>query len=79
MEGRRSAAESAREDAEGSQGLSLEERGRRVESACRAAWEILTSRRDFPRVLGILDPRTPESEALWRSLVRKYRSRLRGA
>lgn len=52
-------------------GLSLEERGKLVESVCRDAMAILRGRPDFEQAQ---DQRSAESMATWLRLVKQYRS-----
>lgn len=56
-----------------SAGLSLEESGRMLSALCRSAAKILAARPDRDEVLGYQAPRSPESEALWRSLMSQAR------
>lgn len=57
-------------------GMSLEERGRMVSMLCRSAMKILQWRPDRgAAALAYQPPLPPESEALWRSLVRGARER----
>ncbi len=54
-------------------GLSLEQRGKIVESVCRDAMAILRARPDFEQALQQRDVRSPESEATWLRAVKKFR------
>ncbi len=54
-------------------GLTLEQRGKIVESVCRDAMAILRARPDFEEALQRRDPRSPESEATWLEAVKKFR------
>jgi hypothetical protein len=53
--------------------LSLEERGKILESVCRDAMAILSARPDFERALAYQDPRSAESLDTWLRLVKRYR------
>jgi hypothetical protein len=53
--------------------LSLEERGKILESVCRDAMAILSARPDFERALAHQDPRSAESLDTWLRLVKRYR------
>lgn len=55
-------------------GLTLEERGRILESVCRDAMAILEGRPDFQQALAHQDPRTEESRQMWQRAVSKYRA-----
>lgn len=54
--------------------LSLEERGKRMESVCRDAMAILRGRADFAQAIQYQDPRSDESMQTWLRLVKKYRA-----
>lgn len=54
-------------------GLSLEDRGRILESVCRDAMAILRARPDFETAVRYRDPRDEESLNTWLRLVTKYR------
>lgn len=54
-------------------GLSLEERGKIVESVCRDAMAIMRARPDFAEAVRFRDPRSAESEATWLRLVKQFR------
>lgn len=71
---RKTLREEVEDDVAPLRGLSLEERGKIVESVCRDAMAILRGRPDFERAVRHQDRRTEESMHLWLSLVRKYRS-----
>lgn len=62
------------DDISGLRGLSLEERGKLLESVCRDAMAILRGRPDFERAVQHQDPRSAESMATWLRLVRQYRT-----
>lgn len=68
-------ADEVEEDVAPLRGLSLEERGKVLESVCRDAMAILRSRPDAERALSHRDERCPESMELWRQLVARYRRR----
>jgi hypothetical protein len=55
-------------------GLSLDERGKILESVCRDAMAILRARPDFERAMAHQDPRSPESLSTWLQLVKRYRA-----
>jgi hypothetical protein len=54
-------------------GLTLEERGRIVESVCRDAMAILRARPDFEQAVLQRDLRSPESERTWLQAVKRFR------
>ena len=54
--------------------LTLEERGKILESVCRDAMAILRARRDFAQAMAAQEPRSDESMQLWINLVKRYRS-----
>lgn len=58
-------------------GKSLEERGRDIESVCRDAAAILSSRPDRDRILMEDDPPHPSYFAIMERLRRQYRERRR--
>jgi hypothetical protein len=72
-ERRRSLAEEVEDDVAMLRPLSLEERGKILESVCRDAMAILRARPDSESALQQRDPRSPEALALWQSLVDRYR------
>lgn len=49
-------------------GLTMVERGEWIASVCRAAWAIIRSREDAPRVLRG-EPPAPDYEGIWRGLA----------
>lgn len=53
--------------------MSLEERGKLVESVCRDAMAILRGRPDFEQAIQHQDPRSAESMSTWLRLVKRYR------
>jgi hypothetical protein len=71
---RRSLRDEVEEDVAPLRGLSLEERGRILESVCRDAMAIIEARSDAERALQYQDPRSAESRETWQALVDKYRS-----
>lgn len=73
-ERRRSLKDEVEDDVAPLRGLSLEERGRILESVCRDAMAILRARPDAEQALQYQDPRSPESLATWQALVDKYRA-----
>lgn len=54
-------------------GLSLEEKGKILESVCRDAMAILRARPDFEQALARQDPRSQDSLDTWLRLVKRYR------
>ena len=54
-------------------GLTLEQRGKIVESVCRDAMAILRARPDFEQAVRQRDPRSPESERTWLEAVKRFR------
>jgi len=70
---RRSLKGEVEDDVAGLRGLSLEERGRILESVCRDAMAIITARPDAASAMAAQESRSPESLAMWRALVRRYR------
>lgn len=73
-ERRSSLREEIEDDISGLRGLSLEERGKLLESVCRDAMAILRGRPDFERAVQHQDQRSAESMATWLRLVRQYRT-----
>lgn len=55
-------------------GLSLDERGKILESVCRDAMVILRSRPDFERAVCHRDPLSDESARTWQRLVDQHRA-----
>jgi hypothetical protein len=53
-------------------GLSLEQRGRILESVCRDAMAILRARPDFEEAVQRRDPRSAESMQTWLRLVKAH-------
>lgn len=70
---RQTLAEEVEGDVAPLRGLSLEERGKILESVCRDAVAIIRARPDAEKAMQLQDPRSPESIALWQSLVDRYR------
>ena len=54
-------------------GLTLDQRGQRVESVCRDAMAILRGREDFAQALQAQEPRSDESMQTWLRLVKRHR------
>lgn len=54
--------------------LTLEERGRVLESVCRDAMAILRARPDFASAMAAQEPRSEASMKLWMDLVKRYRT-----
>lgn len=73
-ERRRSLSEEIEDDIAPIRGLTLEERGKILESVCRDAMAILRARPDFLSALAHQDARSTESLETWRCLVKKYRN-----
>ena len=71
---RSSLREEIEDDLSSVRGLSLEERGKLLESVCRDAMAILRGRPDFERAIQHQDQRSAESMATWLRLVRQYRA-----
>ena len=71
---RNSLSEEIEDDISGVRGLSLEERGKLLESVCRDAMAILRGRPDFERAILHQDQRSAESMATWLRLVKQYRA-----
>jgi len=55
-------------------GLTLEERGRILESVCRDAMAILRARPDFETAVQYRDPLSEESRETWQRAVQRYRA-----
>jgi hypothetical protein len=72
-ERRRSLRDEVEDDIADLRGLSLEERGRILESVCRDAVAILRARPDAEAAMAWQDPRSEESEQTWRALVARFR------
>jgi hypothetical protein len=72
---RRSLRDEVEDDVANLRGLTLELRGKIVESVCRDAMAILEARPDFKQAIQHQDPRSPESMATWLRLVKEHRSR----
>ncbi|MBL8921041.1 MAG: hypothetical protein JNJ54_19420 [Myxococcaceae bacterium] len=72
-ERRKSLRDEVEEDVGPLRGLSLEERGKVLESVCRDAMAIIRARPDAETALAQRDPLPPESAALWQALVDRYR------
>lgn len=72
-ERRRSLRDEVEDDVADLRGLSLEERGRILESVCRDAVAILRARPDAAEAMAWQDPRSEESERTWRALVERFR------
>lgn len=70
---RRSLRDEVESDVAPLRGLSLEERGKILESVCRDAMAILEARPDFETAVQYRDPRSEESMQTWLRLVAKYR------
>ena len=70
---RKTLRDEVEDDVAALRGLSLDERGKILESVCRDAIAIIRARPDAEAALQQQDPRSPESVALWQSLVDKYR------
>lgn len=70
---RSSLREEIEDDIAGLRGLSLEARGKILESVCRDAMAILKGRPDFEQAIARQDTRSPESLATWIRLVKEYR------
>ena len=70
---RRTLREEIEDDIAPLRGLSLEERGRILESVCRDAMAILRARPDFERAVQWHDPRSKESLQTWLAAVKQYR------
>ena len=71
---RRSLKDEVEDDVAALRGLSIEERGKILESVCRDAMAIITARPDSAKALAAQEPRSAESLELWRTLVRRYRA-----
>lgn len=72
-ERRRSLREEIEDDVAPLRGLSLDERGKLLESVCRDAMAILRARPDFKSALAHQDARSEESLETWKRLVKRYR------
>ena len=72
-ERRRSLSDEIEDDIAPLRGLTLEERGKLLESVCRDAMAILRARPDFLSALAHQDARSAESLETWRRLVKQYR------
>lgn len=72
-ERRRSLREEIEDDIAPLRGLSLEEKGKILESVCRDAMAILRARPDFEQALARQDPRSQDSLDTWLQLVKRYR------
>lgn len=70
---RRTLREEIEPDVAPLRGLSLEERGKIVESVCRDAMAILRARPDFERAVQAHDLRSKESLQTWLSAVKRFR------
>ena len=73
-ERRRSLRDEVEDDVADLRELSLDERGRILESVCRDAVAILRARPDAEEAMARRDPRSEESEQTWRALVERFRS-----
>ena len=73
-ERRSSLREEIEDDISGLRGMSLEVRGKLLESVCRDAMAILHGRPDFERAVQHQDQRSAESMSTWLRLVRRYRA-----
>lgn len=70
---RRTLREEIEPDVAPLRGLSLEQRGRILESVCRDAMAILRARPDFTTAIERSDPRSEESLKTWQALVDRFR------
>lgn len=53
--------------------LSLEERGKIVESVCRDAMAIMRARPDFAEAVQRTEPRSAEAMSTWLKIVERHR------
>jgi hypothetical protein len=70
---RKSLRDEVEEDVGPLRGLSLEERGRILESVCRDAMAVLKARPDAARAIEQREARSAESMATWLKAVARYR------
>jgi hypothetical protein len=70
----RSLRDEVEEDVAPLRGLTLDERGKILESVCRDAMAILRGREDFETAIQARDKRSPESEETWLRAVKRFRA-----
>ena len=70
---RRTLREEIEDDVAPVRGLTLEQRGAWVASACRSAWDILRARQDAMHAIDQDEPPAPDFPAKWAALMAEYR------